>query len=486
MTIRALAVAFLSLLIRQEPEKDPATIFAEKVASIYKTLGRKHNEIGGFLSNKKQYQWAFREYEKSLNFDPDHSNTRQKLGFKKVDSGWEKDPNIKVKTTNEEDDEDKAAKIGIDYSKKLNELGESVGKMWADAAKFADAKGKEVPELAEEAEKAWRNAIVYDPNQADARKKFGFEKVKPSNDAASVKWQSKKMIDFLKEMKGSVAAAAKGADATSEMFCDKVGVTLKKKSAEHFLIGAPHMTPDRLSVVIQYAEATHTMYSKLFGSDQGIIRNPVQMVIYKDKSEHEKYCDTFEKDPTRRDFMKKCSGSVGVEAHEKYQGDAPDGTIDDGVVHSATHSCVGYHIGMDRSWVTEGLAYILSRGIHGTADNSCTNLGDTSAKGPKKNFKSAEKWRGSMRELVEEMNDPPIDAVMKAETKDLTGDKTVKGWSILEYLMHDHTEKFVEFISELGRSKDDKSGEEALKRVFDWTPAELEDRWRAYVRATYP
>lgn len=489
MTIRTLALGFLVCFAPrlQEPEKDPATLYAEKIAAIFKALGRKHADIGSMLSTKKQYQWSTREFEKSMEFDSDNPNVRQKLGYKKNGDTWEKDPNAKVKTTNEEDDEDKAAKIGIDYSKKLNELGESIGKMWADAAKFADAKGKEIPELAEKAPEAWKNALMYDPNQADARKKFGFEKVKAANDAAQVKWETKAMQALLKEMRASVAAAAKGADSTDAMFCDKVGVALKKRLDKHFIIGAPHLTPDRLGGLIQFAEATHTMYGKLFGiTDKDIIPKPVHMVIYKDKSEHEKYCDVFEPDARQREFMKKCQGSVGVDAHEKYQGDTPDGVVDDGVIHSATHSCVGFHIGGGRSWVTEGLAYIMTRGIHGTADSHCTNVGETSVKGSHKSFKNAEKWRNSMREMVEEMTDPAIEAVMKAETADLTGDKTCKAWSILEFLMHDHNEKFIEFISELGRSaKDDKSGEEALKRVFDWTPKELEDRWRAYVRMTY-
>ena len=85
---------------------------------------------------------------------------------------------------------------------------------------------------------------------------------------------------------------------------------------------------------------------------------------------------------------------------------------------------------------------------------------------------------------MKEGKDPDINAVLKCKNfAELSGPETVKAWSIVDFLMSDHRDKFIEFCKDLRASTD--NGESSFKKVFGWTPQDLDNRWRAYAKQAY-
>ena len=473
----ALALPILGF-VQPRQDKDPAEIYASKLNKIYKELGRKHASNAGYCASKKQHAWAHAEYQKSMNFNPDNRNTRKRLGFKKVDGEWTRNADLKVESVNKLDEDD-AYDVGIKLNKMLAKMGEGIGRKYVDAAKYA-AKH----DMADSAEDCWTLALEYDPNNKHARKHFGFELDKDSGE-----WRTEAYSKLFAEMRKLGETLPKkpiGAESTEQTDAEsKTGIGCKKRATKHFLMASPHLGQERLGVLLHYAESAHTMYARLLElGDAEILRAQVGSILYKTKAHHDAFVDAYVSDERRKKFSKRSSGLIGVGRHEMYEGKRGEGGTNDHVVHSTTHSLVAYNVGGDRPWLREGMAYVISRAILDTALNHCTNMGETVAKGGNKNFKDAKKWKSITRDMVIEMTDPDINAVLKAKLPELTGDKTVKAWSILDFMIHDHYKKFREFIDRLGRDDND-NGEKAVQEVFGWSAQDLDDRWRAYVRSTY-
>jgi hypothetical protein len=85
---------------------------------------------------------------------------------------------------------------------------------------------------------------------------------------------------------------------------------------------------------------------------------------------------------------------------------------------------------------------------------------------------------------VKEGKDPDIAAVIKCTNfAELDGAETVKAWSIVDFLLTEHREKFIEFCQDLRGAKD--NGEESLRKVWGWSLEDLDSRWRAFAKTAY-
>lgn len=474
----SLTLALAMALLQEDEGKDPQEIYQSKLSKIWKELGTKHANNASYCESKKQNAWAFSEYSKALEFDPDNGKARKELGFKKEGADWNRDPDAKVKTTNELE-EDEAFEVGIKLNDMQKKMGEAVAKKYADAAKFAEKHDA----LADGAADCWRKALEYDPINKDARKHFGFEQDKGTGEFRTAKYS-----ELAEAMKGAVAAASGGAESSTATDNEgKVGITVSKRVSDHFTVESSTYDQARLESLTKLSEATFAMYHKLMNLEgDANVFGPTKpaMIFYKVKAEHERFIDAYITEARQRDEFKKSPGAHLGDLHETTNTDQGEGVVNDFTVHSAAHSLVGHHTGGGRPWLSEGMSYVMTFMLLATADNHCTGMQDTSVKGGSKNFKEGAKWRTNIRDMVMEKTDPDINAVFKADISQLSGAKTVKGWSICDYLIHDHYDRFLEFIDRLRKDKND-SGEKAIQEVFGWTLEELDDRWRAYVRSTY-
>lgn len=472
----ALVLPILGFVQPRQDDKDPAEIYASKLNKIYKELGRKHAANGSYCASKKQHAWAHAEYQKSMNFDPDNPRTRKKLGFKKVEGEWVRNPDLKVETVNKLDEDD-AYDVGIKLNKKLTDMGVTIGRKYADAAKYAGKK-----DMPDKAKACWRLALEYDPNNKNARKHFGFEMDKESGE-----WRTPKYTEMFKAMREAVGKAGKGAETSAETdVSTKTGIKTAKRACDHFVLESSVYKQDRLTTLAQHAEAAFAMFHRLMSLDGESVLGPTKplMVYYKVKAEHERFVDAYISDARANKEFKKSSGLHVGDIHQTYQTTRGEGVVNDFTIHSAMHSLMAHRTRGRRAWLQEGMAYIMTFAVLGTAANHCSSIGETAVKGRSKNFKDGSKWRSITRDMVTEMTDPDINSVLKAKMSELTGDKTIKAWSILDFMIHDHYDKFLELIERLSKDRTDE-GEKAIQEVFEWSLQDLDDRWRAYVRSTY-
>src|SRR5689334_4469645 len=148
----------------QEPTKPPADEYKEKLENVKKNLAEEHVKIGEYLNGVSMHRWARDEFRKAIGFIPDHAEARKKLGYKSKEGEWEPDPDAALETENKKKNEE-AAKIKSEYDKRIQKLGQTVARMWADIGNFCE-KNK----MKAEAEAAFRLAIEYDPTNGESRK----------------------------------------------------------------------------------------------------------------------------------------------------------------------------------------------------------------------------------------------------------------------------------------------------------------------------
>lgn len=460
-------------------DTDPNKLYQTKLRKIWEELATKHNANASFCAGKKQHGWAHAELLKAAGFDPANSQVQKKLGMKKSGDEWVRDPDAKIKTTNELE-EDGAVEVALKYSKMLDEMGIPIAKKYVEAAKFAEKN-----DLGEEnAVRCWRLALEYDPHNKDARKKFGFEQHKESG-----QWRTAAYTELLKAMQGAAAAAAKGAASAKPGEVEqKTGIGAKvRRTTDHFHLESTVLADDRLAGLAQQAEGAYASYVKLMKKDgKGLLEGKtVYMVYYQVKAEHDRFVESFISDARMLEMFKKSGGAHLGDIHET-QNSRSDGFLNDFTIHSAGHSLAQAHLGRGRAWLQEGLAYVLTQGMNGSAETHCTAMQDSTSKGggKPKDFKEGSKWRATISEMVKEFGDPPINSVISASMADLDGSRTVKAWSVLDYLIREHGDRFVPFIEKLAADEED-TGEKAIKEIFGWTLPELDERWRAFVRLTY-
>jgi hypothetical protein len=92
---------------------------------------------------------------------------------------------------------------------------------------------------------------------------------------------------------------------------------------------------------------------------------------------------------------------------------------------------------------------------------------------------------------VRENKDPDLTAILKRTNfGEFDGADAVKSWSMVEFLLAQHREKFIEFLMALKESNDGKPAEgliveSALKKTWGWTINDLDYRWKQYVKVAY-
>jgi hypothetical protein len=469
-------LALLGVLIfgqaQDKPEKPPAEEYQDRLARIKEALASEHFGVGEYLAGMGMHRWARDEYRKALSFNANHAETRKRLGYVMKDGEWEPDQDAAMETENKKkgDDEVKARQ---DYDKKAEALGKKIGRMWGDTGNFCDRN-----KMKAEAEAAWRLAIEYDPMNSESRKKLGFTRQKDGP------WLSPFEVKIRKEFKEGIAKAPGGSPSKEQTEVEAdLGWKHEKRKSKNFLIQAPK-EQDWLMAEIKHAEHAYAMFHKVFNQKEDLFQTPFLMVVAPDKAAHERYVDRYFQggDSTYREFAKKATGWGGYPRGETTLGNRPD--LHDWVVHSAAEDLFAHLVGGRRPWMREGVAYHFTKSMLSTANTMCVNLAGTGS-GGEKNLQNPEDWPLVIRTWIKESKDPSIAEVFKCrEVAELSGAETVKGWSIIDFLMTEHRDKFLDYCSKL-RGQKEEEDEKTLQEVFGWTLEDLDLRWKTYARASY-
>ncbi|HLF92324.1 MAG TPA: hypothetical protein VJB14_02610 [Planctomycetota bacterium] len=464
--------AIFLLAAQAAPEEEYKT----KLAQINRNCAAKHYAIGEYLTTSQMHLWAREQYNKVIQFDPDHERAHKRLGDRKGENGWEFDTASKIEGNKKKETDADGLRVKKSYQERLESAGKDISRLWGDLALFCKKGG-----LEKEAVQAFRKAVEYDPLNAVARKELGYEK-----DAKGA-WISKVERELRKEMKDGIAKAPSGAASTGPT---KVETTLgqkhQKREGAHFLFESPHLKDSELAGLLQHAEHAHAMYHKIMGETDDAFRGrKMNHIVLKDKAQHLKYVDAFHTgSPAQKELARKSKGSIGFPACEEYQDTAPMPVLEDWAVHSTVQILSHLFVGGDHLWIHEGTAYHFTRLMKDSAATYCVDLAGTSpGAGESKNLQDPNNWPVILKVWVREGKDPNIDAVLKCgNLAELDGPETVKSWSLIDFLLAEHREKYLEFCRAL---KAGGKTDEALQAVWGWKSSDLDQRWRSFVKTTY-
>ncbi len=446
--------------------------YKERLDKICRNAAAKHYSIGEYLHTAKMHLWAREQYYKAMELDPDHEGARRRLGYKKGDDGWVSDPSIKQEFGNTKEGAD-AERIRKSYNSRLESAGRDLGRQWSDLGFWCKKN-----ELAKESEEAFKRALEYDPNLSSARKELGFEK------DAKGGWMSKFERELRQEMKDGISKAPSGSSTGAGTVTEQaLGQKHRKRETDHFLIESSHLTDDQLGSLLQHAEHAYALYHKIFGRSDGFKGGKMNFVALKDKSQHERYVDAFEtRGKAHKDLAKKSHGQMGFPRCEQYQETFSEAGLQDWVVHATVQILSNLFVRGEHNWLHEGMAYYFTRLMKDSAATYCVDLAGTTPGSRGKNYQDPTNWPIVCKVWVRDGDDPDINAILKCENlAELDGAETVKAWSLVDFFLVEHRERFLEFCKALSESNPEK----ALKDTFGWTMSDLDHRWRVYVKSSY-
>ncbi|MBI3857880.1 MAG: hypothetical protein HY293_19555, partial [Planctomycetes bacterium] len=381
-----------------------------------------------------------------------------------------------------------AERIRKQYIDRLDSAGRDLSRQWGDLALFCKKNS-----MAAEASSSFMKALEYDPANATARKELGYEK-----DAKGV-WMSKAERELRKEMKDGIPKAPGGQPATRDSQAEKAaGVKTKKRESDHFIAESPHMAEPAMGMLLQNAEHTYTMFHKMFAQKDLFGGGKLTLLVLKDKAQHDRYVDAaYKGEAARMQLLHECRCTGGFPYMEIYQETAPDALLHDWAIHMVTQVLMEIWCGTNYCWMVEGMALHFCRLMKDTSMVHCVDLAGTSPRNKGKNYSDPGDWPVICRVWVRENKDPDMTAIMKrVNFGEFDGADAIKSWSMVEFLLGQHREKFVEFLmalKELNETKEDKNGkvvegglvEAALKKVWGWTIGDLDYRWKQYVKVAY-
>lgn len=443
--------------------------FGAALDKARKLAADKHFELGCLLAERGMHDWAKTEYEAAVSMHPDHTGARTRLGFRADEFGrWARDPELKVKTGNRKE-EGARKKAEADYSAALTKAMREVGAAYEVSAKEAD----KVTGFGGEAAASRRYALDFEPDDAALRAALGYAQ-------ADGIWVKGAWLGEMAKAEETASAGAKHEDKSPVE--EKLKIALEKRASPNFLLESSYKNQESLGKLVALDEAALHWYKRIFNRDR-FFKDRIESVIFKTRDEHVKFIDAFVDDERTRDMLRKADGRIKIDLHEKCLDDNDEEAIEDHVVHATLHSLVLYDMAAFRPWQIEGTAYFFTRTIRGTARNKCTTLPSGTVSGDlKKAFTDHAHWRAALKKMVTEWEDPPAVEVLKSDMPGLTFGRTLKAWSLIEFLLLEHTEKFIKWWDRL-RDDPEDAGDAALRDVFGWTAADLDTFWRIWVRS---
>ncbi len=475
-----LILGFLSgALFASSGAQDLNAEYDDKLYEVNRGLAASLASIGKSLQSAKMYKWARDEFLTAIKLDPDCKLARQKLGYTDGPDGWEFDPTVKLKLSNQKTGKD-AAKARERWEKKRVSTGKKYSKKFVSLAAWCKKNGMEA-----EARKHYRQAVEYDPSSKKAREALGYEKRGKSG------WISPFEKDLRKRAAEGIMKAPKGSSLGEQTEAEKgMGMKFIKLKSDHFIVESPHMSKSNLEDLVQHAEHAYALWHHVFGQENLFGDSNIEYCVLKDKAQHESFVDRFHTGaPDRKALAKRSAGMGTGTIQECYQAGRGQPSLQDYVIHYTVQSLQGrFAVGQPSSghnpiWLTEGTALYFTKLMKETAVWSCVDL-TKSGTGRQKASKDPKDWAFIIRTFVKEGKDPDINAVIKCTNfAELDGPETVKAWSIVDFLMSEHRDKFIEFCKDLRAGTD--NGEKSFKKVFEWSVQDLDNRWRAFAKQAY-
>jgi len=153
------------------------------------------------------------------------------------------------------------------------------------------------------------------------------------------------------------------------------------------------------------------------------------------------------------------------------------------VIHNTTHLLLSHQeplrwMGENKGgWGDAGLAHWFEDRYFDVCDVYCYTEADT-----RQGFKGG-RWKVKVRKLVSSDEAPSLAGLFQKNTDGLTLDEHAVAFSLVDYLIAFDPEKLNLVFKQL---REKKPTRDVLKQVYGLNPIQLEERWSAWVLATYP
>jgi hypothetical protein len=467
-----IAAIFALVALFQDP--DPASEYRSRMDAVKRFMSTRIAAVGTYLAEKDQHASARLIWSRAIYFDPEHDDVRRRLGERRRDGGgWEPDPDARIKTANGAKKEEELARLQKEAGKRLADAEKAIGLEWTAIGNLAEKAG-----LKAEAEAAWREAVQFYPDGDSARKKLGYEK-----DRSGI-WRLAADREWREAMATGLAKASAGAEDTAKSaVAEKVEATFARRTSEHFIVESSYLDQGALTDLVQRAEHCWEMFHRAF-NQQALLKQKYDFVFFKDAAQYEKYIDAFHKGTdAEKSFSKKQTGWGNFPLRGARTGDRQISSCQDFVLHYPAQAMMANLTGGKPLWLLEGAALLFSSSIMDTAIWACVDMASTGTGGGARNLRDPKNWRVVVKSWIEEGKDPNIDELVKCtKWAEFSGAEAVKAWSLLDFLLTEHRERAIAFLSDIRAQKD--TGEASMQKVFGWPLSEFDARWRTWARAT--
>jgi hypothetical protein len=285
---------------------------------------------------------------------------------------------------------------------------------------------------------------------------------------------------------------------------EAAGVPLTLAQSERFSV-ATIWNQAATAQVLQDAEKAYQEFAGIFAVQPGerLFDDPFNrkarrctIVVLEKEAQYSKFLDgllRFHVDlkkvlrPERVDLMRKQKGFYLVDPDcwiVGYQFPHPPEQMRHAVVHKLSHVMLfrrGFKgVAWPNWWLVEGLGSLQEVSAFGNVQSYCITTGYGEPAAGDKFI--GESWKAEAKRLVATGGDRRAAEIFPRGLNDLEPLDLVKSWSFVHYLVAVDREKFARTTALL---KTGVPATEAIEKVYGATAAEMDDRWREFVKRTY-
>jgi hypothetical protein len=272
----------------------------------------------------------------------------------------------------------------------------------------------------------------------------------------------------------------------------EMGRKLRMVSTEHFVLvwEIDQLKIDKRQVehhelMHVYADRLEKLYSEYLAAFQASprdFRERTQVLVWWLPKDQEEASNRFAGNQSPRGI--KLLGSTSVYSccgNKQFSKD--DETLHRSIVHNVSHLLLAHQnpslwLGnLKHGWVDEGVAHWFEEKLFGVCDNYCYEEQNTNV-----DFKGG-RWKPVVRKMVAMDDVPPVGEVMSKNTDGLSLPMHAVAFSYVDYLLATDGAKFNALCRNLRQRVE---GRDAFQKVYGFGLIEFEQKWKAWVLATYP
>jgi hypothetical protein len=234
------------------------------------------------------------------------------------------------------------------------------------------------------------------------------------------------------------------------------------------------------------AEAARVYFLEMFDLGEDSLSTSIHAMVYKEQATYARYVKA---DPAVREADKKAYGDIGGYpvlgplAFAGWQGPKDWDYVRDFVAHMSVHILFCQHFAAFPypAWLYEGTSYWVTDRMLKTARVFCSGF-STSAGGGR-SFEDTRDWKAEVKRMERLGQDPDMRELMSTDLNGMNMRRTLKAWSVVEWLLEDRKKEFGALVAEL---KSGSKPEDAVKSALGVNTLVLLDvLWKRYVREKY-